>query len=308
MLSFGVGSYGTLEVSSDTLFGLRDARGGAQVGDLGIVALDVTQSASAAGAGRHAGNGVGRMAILTCPGCDRGGLRVPDGRRGKVTCPSCGAEWFHPDMVEFSDVEFRCSKSGARFTATLSRRSPFHKFVVQEIKKATHGPTRTLSTEPVRSPQPAPSLRLSGPTRGRWLTGILGRKASLTPSTTPMPTRDPKAESASMATPAVPRDISEYNWSGLRCPYCDASSFVHCRAGGHLVCDGTVELRDGRRFYQCFCGHAAYIEGSIKTLDDTRRSGRAEARAVKSLYQESQALIAVPETVVAPLTKAGPKQ
>jgi hypothetical protein len=239
------------------------------------------------------------MAILTCPGCGRGGLRVPDGRRGKVTCPSCGAEWFHPEMVEFSDVEFRCSKSGARFTATLSRRSPFHKFVVQEIKKATPGPTRTLSTEPVRSPQPAPSLRLSGPTRGRWLTGILGRKASLTRS---------KAESTGMTTPAVSRDISEYNWSGLRCPYCNASSFVHCRAGGHLVCDGTTELRDGRQFHQCFCGNAAYIEGSIKTLEDTRRSGGGEVGTAKPLYQESQALIVAPDTVVVPLMKGGPKR
>lgn len=61
------------------------------------------------------------LAILTCPGCGRGGLRVPEGRRGKVTCPRCGAVpaavfeagrddvlfgvWFgpsrNPDLVRF---------------------------------------------------------------------------------------------------------------------------------------------------------------------------------------------------------------
>jgi len=76
------------------------------------------------------------LAILTCPGCGRGSLRVPDGRRGKVTCPSCGAEWFHPETIQVRDVEFRCAQSGAGFVVQLSRRSPLHKFVIQAIKNA----------------------------------------------------------------------------------------------------------------------------------------------------------------------------
>jgi hypothetical protein len=28
---------------------------------------------------------------------------------------NCGAEWFHPETLELSDVEFRCSFTGARF-------------------------------------------------------------------------------------------------------------------------------------------------------------------------------------------------
>src|SRR5450432_4182710 len=64
------------------------------------------------------------MAILTCPGCGRGGLRVPDGKRGKVTCPTCGAEWFHPEEIELSEVMFRCARSGAHFAIILSRCSP----------------------------------------------------------------------------------------------------------------------------------------------------------------------------------------
>jgi hypothetical protein len=88
------------------------------------------------------------LAILSCPGCGRGGLRVPDGRRGKVTCPTCGAEWFHPETIELSDVEFRCSKSGARFNVISSRRSPLHKFVIQKINKAMDGASRSPKDEP----------------------------------------------------------------------------------------------------------------------------------------------------------------
>jgi hypothetical protein len=55
------------------------------------------------------------VAILTCPGCGRGRLRVPDGRRGTVTCLTCKAEWFYPERVEVSEVEFRCSASGALY-------------------------------------------------------------------------------------------------------------------------------------------------------------------------------------------------
>jgi hypothetical protein len=61
------------------------------------------------------------LPILICPGCHRGRLGVPDGRRGKVTCPRCGAEWFHPETIELSEIEFRCSQSGARFVVQSSR-------------------------------------------------------------------------------------------------------------------------------------------------------------------------------------------
>jgi MASE1 protein len=70
-------------------------------------------------------------------------------------------------------------------------------------------------------------------------------------------------------------DASEYNWSGFFCPYCNAPSFVSC-GGGHLSCDGTVEIRNGRPFRQCFCGHAAFISGNIKTFESERLSMEAE--------------------------------
>jgi hypothetical protein len=66
-------------------------------------------------------------------------------------------------------------------------------------------------------------------------------------------------------------NASEYNWSSFFCPYCNASSFIRC-SGGHLVCDGTVEMRSGRRFHQCYCGNAGFIAGMIDTIDANQRT------------------------------------
>lgn len=135
--------------------------------------------------------GVGRLAILSCPGCGRGGLRVPDSRRGKVTCPTCSAEWFHPETIELSDVEFRCSMSGAQFNVVLSRRSPLHRFVVQKINKATQGASSHPEAEPLStSPRPelkaaAPPLPLAAPRAGGWLARTLGRKSEIVSATPP---------------------------------------------------------------------------------------------------------------------------
>jgi hypothetical protein len=226
------------------------------------------------------------LAILTCPGCGRGGLRVPDGRRGKVTCPTCGAEWFHPEAIEFSAVEFRCSKSGARFVVISSRRSPLHPFVIKEIAKPA--PRRT---DPSVEPHPTvplihtqneatPSVSLTAPKVGGWLARIAGRKVNTARAISPDPAATYAQESADSTLPITTHGAGEYNWSGFSCPYCSASSFVSC-SGGHLVCDGGTELRVGRRFHQCFCGHAGYIEGTIKTFDAHHHSIVSEIKSTK---------------------------
>jgi hypothetical protein len=177
------------------------------------------------------------LAILSCPGCGRGGLRVPDGRRGKVTCPTCGAEWFNPETVEFSEVEFRCSKSGARFTVTSSRRSPAHRFVVKEIKKAAPAATGPSAESVPSVPEPrgrdavAPSLRLKGPNVGGWLAKITRHKNSVIPAPTLMAAPAPKEDLSGTMAPVTTHDATEYNWSGFSCPYCSASSFVQCAGG-----------------------------------------------------------------------------
>jgi hypothetical protein len=208
-------------------------------------------------------------------------------------------------MVEFSSVDFRCAKNGARFTVNMSRRSPLHKFIIQEIKRATSRSARALPTES-GPPQSASKEGTPFSTRRGWLTRIWKGKASL-PSTQPAPAPVSKDEPAGMPAPTATRDSSEYNWSGWRCPYCDASSFVHCRAGGHLVCDGTTELREGRRFHQCFCGNAAYLEGFIKAIEDTRRLGGTKVDAPNPLYQKMDGSSEkVTGIVVAAQPKGGP--
>jgi transcription elongation factor Elf1 len=201
---------------------------------------------------------------------------APDGRRGKVTCPTCGAEWFHPDTIELSDVEFRCSMSGARFNVISSRRSPLHKLVIQKINKATSGASRPAEPHPLSSSQlpslnaGAPPVPLIAPTVGGWLARIVGRKSELVPSTpsAAVPTDQTTRATVSGAT----HNADEYNWTGFSCPYCNASSFVSC-SGGHLSCDGTAEVRNGRRFHQCFCGNAAFISDTpMKTLESKRLS------------------------------------
>jgi hypothetical protein len=209
------------------------------------------------------------VAILNCPGCGRGGLRVPDGRRGRVTCPTCGAEWFYPDCVEISEVEFRCSGSGALFIVVLSRRSSLHKFVIQAIKNA---PTRTnarAQTEATHSPAAKRSIAVAPsrpllPSRGiGWLARIANFRGELASNEHAVADQPDRGSSP----PALKTyDAEQYNWSSFVCPYCNARSFMKCR-GGHLACDGTVQIRNGSRFHQCFCGNAGFISGTIESFD-----------------------------------------
>jgi hypothetical protein len=94
-------------------------------------------------------------------------------------------------------------------------------------------------------------------------------------------------------------NAEEYNWSGFSCPYCNASSFVSC-AGGHLVCDGTAELRNGHRFHQCFCGQAGSIRGTMKTLESRRLSAEAESSAPNTPVAESQRQSSGPADIALP--------
>ena len=215
------------------------------------------------------------MTVISCIGCDRK-LRVPDGKRGTVTCPHCCAEWFHPQTLELSDIEFRCSFTGARFKVMSARRSPLHTFTIQAIKKAGNTTACSSNEERTRSQQSpvvSSTTRLPPPSparRGGWLARLVGRKPDVVPA---VPHPDVSKE-PSCAAPTIRRatyNADEYNWSGFSCPYCGASSFVSC-LGGHLACDGSSELRNGQKFHQCFCGHAGPITGIIKTVESKRLS------------------------------------
>jgi hypothetical protein len=237
------------------------------------------------------------LAVLSCPGCSHK-LRIPDGKRGTVSCPHCDAKWFHPEIIELSDVEFRCSKSGARFNAISSRRSPLHKFVIQATNKAAPKATHAPQTEtPPSLPQLAIKATLalpgSSPKISGWLFGLIqGKAADLPASMTPVV--EGKDQSSGVKAAAASYAADEYNWNGFCCPYCNASSFVSC-AGGHLACDGTIQIRKGRRFHQCFCGHAAFISGTMKAIESKRLSVEAEVgpssapRRAQNIQQSGQA-------------------
>jgi hypothetical protein len=99
----------------------------------------------------------------------------------------------------------------------------------------------------------------------------------------------PKADAATMPEqgpqttgPAITvHNANDYNWSSFLCPYCNASSFLKC-SGGHLVCDGRVEMRHGKLFYQCFCGNAGFISGEIQDYEGDQYSMAVEPNAAKA--------------------------
>lgn len=224
------------------------------------------------------------VAILHCPGCGRGGLRVPDGRRGKVTCPSCGAEWFYPETVEVSDVEFRCAHSGARFVVQFSRRSPLHRFVVQGLKQAPPRPSKA-STNPALSPSDVQLVTPAGaasqlpkPKSTSLLARLFGKSTEVVPaSSSPAPALKsvPDAAGQKLVRPRS-HDAADYNWASFFCPYCQSTGVIRC-SGGHFTCDGTAELRNGQRFFRCFCGGAGFIAGQFKTVEAVDTSMAVEA-------------------------------
>src|ERR1700730_8269008 len=158
------------------------------------------------------------LTVVVCPGCSRN-LRIPEGKRGTVTCPHCGAEWFHPETIELSDVEFRCSTSGARFNVVSSRRSPLHKFVIQKITKPVPEAGRPIYAESLSVAQHPPvepaarSLPLAAPRAGGWLSRLTGRKAVSSPATPP--SGEPEDRQADTTPPVAAHSIDEYNWTGF---------------------------------------------------------------------------------------------
>jgi hypothetical protein len=216
------------------------------------------------------------LAILSCPGCGHK-LRVPDNKRGTVRCPLCGSEWFHPQVIELSSVEFRCSASGAKFNVISSRRSPLHKFTVQKVEKAAKA-NRSLETGSPVSQSPtvrntAPALPRATPRVVGWLARVVGRKTEVVTPRTVSEVAHGRPTAAAIS--ATTNNADEYNWSGFFCPYCNTSSFVSC-AGGHLACDGTIQVRNDGRFHQCFCGRAGFISGMIKKFENERLSVEAD--------------------------------
>jgi hypothetical protein len=248
-------------------------------------------------------SGATQLPIVSCHVCGQK-LRVPDGKRGTVAC-RCGVEWFHPETVELSDVEFRCSMSGARFNVISSRRSPHHKFVIQQIKKAAcAAPAAAVSPQHASLVPIDPLSHLAPRKIGHWLASIIGRDRAVQPSRPSDPVS--MTETSSVMVQTAARDPNEYNWNGFSCPYCAASSFVAC-AGGHLACDGRVELRGARRFHQCYCGAAGFIVGTVKAITARRLSLEAQGSSLTPAGTGRGRLSGrAADTAILRLTKGGP--
>jgi hypothetical protein len=174
----------------------------------------------------------------------------------------------------------------------LSRRSPLHKFVVQGIKSAPLRPSKVSKGAVLAAQEAAavensntPTHRLTGPKSGGWLARLFAKSADTRSTILRQVVASDQA--ATSPTPALIRhDANEYNWTSFLCPYCNASGFVHCR-GGHFACDGTAEARSGRRFHQCYCGNAGFIEGTIKTIDANHSVLQAARAAATAKTQQS---------------------
>jgi hypothetical protein len=189
-----------------------------------------------------------------------------------------------------------------------TRWSPLHKFVIQQIAKAAPvAAPRPRSAEEGPSLQPlgravVPSSRIVAPKVYAWLARITGRSDAANPAP---PLAKPTEHSNT--TPVATHDANENNWAGFACPYCSSAAFVHCRAGGHLACDGTAELRNGRRFHQCFCGGAGFITGTIETIGSNRLAVEVDPGTAQPTTPKSEGLTGKPAALALPSRgKGGP--
>src|ERR1700730_1127013 len=66
-----------------------------------------------------------------------------------------------------------------------------------------------------------------------------------------------------------------------------------------------VEVRNGRQFYQCFCGHVGFISGSIKTFEAKQSSARSEPESTRTKMQETEEVSGSPGTIALPQSRKG---
>lgn len=79
-------------------------------------------------------------------------------------------------------------------------------------------------------------------------------------------------EQGRVAPPSNPPDevaLSQMDWSGFFCEWCGSTDFLRCGRCGGLICDGSVEMRENKRYFECHdqCGGSGYITGVIDNLN-----------------------------------------
>jgi hypothetical protein len=159
--------------------------------------------------------------------------------------------------------------------------------VVQAIKNAPSrqskaaGEANSISPKEAIGNQTPWAGQLPAPSRSKgWLASLFVKAAPAHPSAVKSALSDDTEMETTNFAVSVCHDAGEYNWASFFCPYCNAPGFVRCE-GGHFSCDGTVEMRSGRRFHQCFCGSAGFIEGTIKTIEANQKTLTVEPPAPK---------------------------
>jgi hypothetical protein len=101
--------------------------------------------------------------------------------------------------------------------------------------------------------------------------------------------------------PLMTYSAEHYNWSSFFCPYCNAQGFIKCM-GGHLACDGSVQIRSRGRFHQCFCGNAGFISGTIESFKGTQSTMTIEPPAPMAASERSSAAPTEPNAIALPST------
>ena len=66
-----------------------------------------------------------------------------------------------------------------------------------------------------------------------------------------------------------------------------------------------VEDEAGRQFYQCFCGDAGLISGSIKTFEAKQSSARSKPDSMRTKMQETEEVSGSPGTIALPPSRKG---
>jgi hypothetical protein len=225
------------------------------------------------------------MAILSCPGCSAR-VRVPDGRSQiKVTCPKCESEWLYPATVEYSDIDFVCSRSGAPFVVRMMRSATNELFKIKSAWLASEG---APATEIMAHRDSEPLAIFDGRSEGSKPSGMLARLVrSLAPprprDLPTLPEGGPERRVQEDTGAGVEHPIDEYDFAGLVCPSCGSTSCHGCDQKGHLACSGGVVTERSEIYCVCIrTGKRAALNVAMKTVTNNRATTTPKEATIRS--------------------------
>jgi hypothetical protein len=252
------------------------------------------------------------MAVQKCPHCGER-VWVPDRESQLLAkCPTCGRE-FDPPIVEVSDIDFKCTRTGQPFVVRLTRSDPDAQFTIADY---------TFPEKPEKTGVLAGLLRvwLSDPSPGGR--GLLNPPPSTVTSASTSLVDDlakglsslgfdagrldrfRRKAKASLEPELIVRSADLYNWAGFNCPCCKSDRLVGRCDCGFFGCQGTAEVRPEGRHWRCSCGWNGVLSGSIKTVEEKRKPQPTNQISVSELQLKLPAR--EPERLPAPELKRLP--